>query len=61
MAEKCPKCGGPLGDFSTQALSRRSDDMICDDCGTREAMEDVGLTHLTDEILETKKKFKADK
>lgn len=37
---KCPKCGGPLGE--RPALSRRDNKTdICSDCGTREAIEDV--------------------
>ena len=38
--EKCPKCGGPLG--NRPALSRRDGKTdICSECGYKEAMEDV--------------------
>lgn len=40
--EKCPKCGGPLGD--RPALSRRDNKTdICSDCGFKEAMEDAEI------------------
>ena len=38
--EKCPKCGGPLG--NRPALSRRDGKTdICSECGYKEAMEDA--------------------
>lgn len=38
--DKCPKCGGPLGD--RLALSRRDNKTnICSECGYKEAMEDA--------------------
>lgn len=38
--EKCPKCGGPLGD--RPALSRRDNKTdICSECGYKEAIEDA--------------------
>ncbi len=38
--EKCPKCGGPLGE--RPALSRRDNKTdICSNCGFLEAMEDA--------------------
>lgn len=38
--DKCPKCGGPLGD--RPALSRRDGKTdICSECGYKEAMEDA--------------------
>ena len=38
--EKCPKCGGPLGE--RPALSRRDNKTeICSDCGFNESLEDM--------------------
>lgn len=38
--EKCPKCGGPLG--NRPALSRRDGKTdICSECGYKEAVEDA--------------------
>lgn len=39
----CPRCGAPMpGKTSRHALSRQADIMICDACGTEEAIEAVG-------------------
>ena len=39
----CPRCGAPMpGKTSRHALSRQADIMICDSCGTEEAIEAVG-------------------
>ena len=38
----CPKCGKPY--TGHPALSRRDNTtLICSDCGTREALEDIGI------------------
>ena len=38
----CPKCGKPYSGYP--ALSRRDNTtLICPDCGTREALEDMGI------------------
>ena len=38
----CPKCGKPYTGYP--ALSRRDNTtLICPDCGTREALEDIGI------------------
>ncbi|MDE6260389.1 MAG: hypothetical protein K2M42_05935 [Oscillospiraceae bacterium] len=38
----CPKCGKPYR--GVPALSRDSTQLICPDCGTREALEGLGLS-----------------
>lgn len=41
---KCPRCGAAINDPHTRAHSRRLDIMVCEPCGTAEALEDL-LTH----------------
>ena len=37
---RCPRCGGSLKEkLHTNALSRRADVYVCDNCGTQEAIE----------------------
>ena len=38
----CPKCGKPYR--GVPALSRDSTQLICPDCGTREALDGLGLS-----------------
>ena len=38
---KCPRCGTEIYDPHTRALSRRLHIMICESCGTAEALEDL--------------------
>ncbi|RKJ38386.1 hypothetical protein D7X94_16620 [Acutalibacter sp. 1XD8-33] len=38
----CPKCGKPCR--GAPAISRDSTQLICPDCGTREALEGLGLS-----------------
>ncbi len=38
----CPKCGKPYRGAPT--ISRDSTQLICPDCGTREALEGLGLS-----------------
>lgn len=38
----CPKCGKPYR--GAPAISRDSTQLICPDCGTREALEGMGLS-----------------
>ena len=41
---RCPRCGDMMwGPTSLRALSRRANIMICDRCGTAEALEDAGF------------------
>ena len=40
----CPRCGAAMDDFKRHALSRRANIIVCDSCGTTEALEDAGLT-----------------
>lgn len=49
----CPKCGRPYSGSS--ALSRMDNHtLICPDCGTREALETLGISQEEqDEIIET--------
>lgn len=49
----CPKCGQPFAGHP--ALSRKDNKtLICPDCGTREALESIGVDEKEqDEILET--------
>ena len=39
----CPRCGLPLEEFERHALSRYADVMVCDQCGTEEALEQAGF------------------
>lgn len=39
----CPRCGWELESFSHHAISRYADVVVCDDCGTAEALECAGL------------------
>jgi len=39
----CPRCGKALESFDRHATSRRAAITICDECGTAEALEDVGI------------------
>lgn len=40
----CPKCGQPY--TAHPALSRMDNEtLICPDCGTREALESIGISH----------------
>ena len=42
---RCPRCGEIMpGPTSRHALSRWADIMVCDQCGTIEALEKAGLT-----------------
>ncbi len=49
----CPKCGKTY--FDRPALSRVDNEtLICPDCGTREALESIGVsTEEQDSIIET--------
>ena len=49
----CPRCGKPY--FERPALSRLDNEtLICPDCGTREALESIGVgVEEQDSILET--------
>lgn len=49
----CPRCGSAY--HGASALSRADNDtLICPDCGTREALESIGVKpQEQDEILET--------
>lgn len=49
----CPKCGKTY--FDSPALSRADNEtLICPDCGTREALESIGVGPADqDSILET--------
>lgn len=49
----CPRCGKPY--YERPALSRLDNEMlICPDCGTREALESIGVgTEEQDSIIET--------
>lgn len=49
----CPRCGRPYTDYP--ALSRKDNEtLICPDCGTREALEGIGVGHLEqEEIIRT--------
>ncbi len=49
----CPRCGKPFTE--APALSRLDNEsLICPDCGTREALESIGVsTEEQDSILET--------
>lgn len=38
----CPRCGAKLESFSRHALSRYADVIVCDRCGTEEALEKAG-------------------
>ncbi len=53
----CPRCGKEYTDYP--ALSRRDNETeICPDCGTREALEDVGITaEEIEQIIEKKHKY----
>ena len=43
MVRTCPLCGAQYGGFP--ALSRKYPNMqICPDCGTREALESIGVS-----------------
>ena len=50
---KCPKCGGRYG--AHPAVSREDNrTLICPDCGTREALEQMGIEDKEQqEIIET--------
>ena len=39
----CPRCGAELASFKRHALSRRAPITVCDECGTKEALEDAGF------------------
>ena len=39
----CPKCGQAY--TARPALSRADNSPICPDCGTREALESIGVIH----------------
>lgn len=46
----CPKCGKHYHD--APALSRENNEtLICPDCGTREAMEDIGVNSAEQEQI----------
>ncbi len=49
----CPRCGKPY--FERPAVSRLDNEtLICPDCGTREALESIGVsTEEQDSIIET--------
>jgi len=38
----CPRCGKKY-DSSREALSRKNNEPICSDCGTAEALAEMGL------------------
>lgn len=40
----CPRCGRPMPHLSRHAVSRRAAIIVCDLCGTEEALEDAGMT-----------------
>lgn len=40
----CPRCGSPMPNLSRHAVSRRADIIVCDLCGTEEALEDAGMS-----------------
>lgn len=42
-AGHCPRCGKELEGFARHALSRRANVIVCDECGTEEALEDFGI------------------
>lgn len=49
----CPRCGRPYADYP--ALSRKDNEtLICPDCGTREALEGIGVcTEEQEKIIRT--------
>ena len=48
----CSRCGKPF--FEPPALSRLDDSLICPDCGTREALDSIGVDAAEQEkIIET--------
>lgn len=49
----CPRCGKPY--YGSPALSRTDNEtLICPDCGTREALESIGVDKCEqDKILDT--------
>lgn len=51
VVRTCPICGKEYSEYP--ALSRNDNAMICPDCGTREALESIGVGKLEqEEILE---------
>ena len=51
VVRTCPICGKEYSEYP--ALSRKDNAMICPDCGTREALESIGVGKLEqEEILE---------
>ena len=41
---KCPRCGNPMPHLERHAVSRRAHLIVCDLCGTEEALEDAGMS-----------------
>ena len=41
LVDLCPKCGKPVSGYP--AVSRVDGSPICSDCGTREALESIGV------------------
>lgn len=39
----CPRCGSPMPHLERHAVSRRAGIIVCDSCGTEEALEDAGM------------------
>ena len=48
----CPKCGKPYRGAPT--ISRDSTQLICPDCGTREALEGLGLSQEEQDHIDRK-------
>ena len=40
----CPRCGSPMPHLEHHAVSRRAHLIVCDLCGTEEALEDAGMS-----------------
>lgn len=40
----CPRCGRSMPHLERHAVSRRADIIVCDSCGTEEALEDAGMS-----------------
>lgn len=43
-AGNCPHCGSPMPHLERHAVSRRAHIIVCDLCGTEEALEDAGMS-----------------
>lgn len=42
-AGQCPRCGRTMEHLERHAISRRASVIVCDACGTEEALEDAGM------------------